>query len=354
MQTHGVGIHEFSPQVSDNTNEILITMQRHAESETRSAVPDYLGYIRFKKALGSLEFANFGASLDPQCLELGYTTKSEEDHLTSGRGKGLKIAALVLCRNDYHLRICSNNSYWNFGFRGKHRQLYCQLSSAGSNKIRHLKTTYETCREAGNARKLAANIWEDVSVFVGNSPSERRVTIEEFRDWMKVTFDLNCPSAIVHTLCGDLILDKAYAGHLYVKGIRVPLMGFETQRFHFGYNLTGSLYSNRDRQRGTDQEKVAEMVASIWESAIRQRQEEILPQYVSLLRYQPLSADVIFADKMVTEGTAKEIWATLAAEAKEMGTFYYTEGYEGWVGPLQSQVEGTMANHPKELADHSK
>ncbi|KAL1963708.1 hypothetical protein VTN77DRAFT_7912 [Rasamsonia byssochlamydoides] len=115
IQIHGISLLDFNPQVSDTDDEILVTVHRSVESSASSMAVEYLGFIRFKKAIGSVELTNFGATLDRRCLELGYTTKENDDRLAGG---GLKIAALVLCRNHHHVKISTNSCYWNFGFRG--------------------------------------------------------------------------------------------------------------------------------------------------------------------------------------------------------------------------------------------
>jgi hypothetical protein len=333
--------------VSDTADEILITVERSVDSAANLSVAEYLGFIRFRKAIGSLEFTNFGAALDRQCLELGYTTKENDNRLAGGHGEGLKIAALVLCRNQHRVKISTHHSYWNFGFRGNSkRHLYCQFSPASADRIKRQKMTHDARRKAGIARDLTANIWEDVSVIVGKvNQNGRPIIVEDFHEWMRVTIDLNRPSELVRTPHGDLILDEAYVGHLYVKGIHVPLAGTEGHRFRVGYNLVrGNLGRDRDRQRLMDGEQEARTVTLIWETAIKQQEEKVLPLYVSLLRYHPLWADVRLAEVMITEVTARKVWGALAAEARATGAFYYPEGYENPVSLRSSMTAGMSSD----------
>jgi hypothetical protein len=42
---------------------------------------------------------------------MGYTSKKVDDRLVGGHGKGLKIAALVLCREGHRVKIAANGCY---------------------------------------------------------------------------------------------------------------------------------------------------------------------------------------------------------------------------------------------------
>lgn len=68
--------------------------------------PKVFGYIRFIISQGKAEFINFGSSFDDQCLNLGHTTKMEDNRL-----RGLQVAALVLYRENYHMRISVNSCH---------------------------------------------------------------------------------------------------------------------------------------------------------------------------------------------------------------------------------------------------
>ncbi|KAF4228936.1 hypothetical protein CNMCM8980_006537 [Aspergillus fumigatiaffinis] len=78
---------------------------------SRAPPQKVLGYIRYDHIKGSAEFANFSSRLDPECLEMGHTTKREDRRLAGGHGEGLKIAALVLSRGHHHVKVTTNGSY---------------------------------------------------------------------------------------------------------------------------------------------------------------------------------------------------------------------------------------------------
>ena len=332
MQTFKVSILDFAPAVTETDYGILITVHTLLESSSNPSNPDILGFIRFKKDPGSVELINFGASLDSQCLEIGYSSKLGQESLAGGHGEGLKVAALVLCRNHYRVHIAANSLYWNFGFGGTSRaNFYCRLSEPSANVIHQQEDAYENQMASEAPRGLTASIGHDVSVLIGRergrdrNSDEGRVSVGEFQRWMETTVDLDRPSASIRTPSGDLILDPRFAGRIYLKGLQLPMASSAGNPLHYGYNLFhGSV--NRDRRWLIDSRRQAEILASIWESAIKQDKDTILPRYVDLLRYHPSAADVGFADHVVSALTANHIWAALLREAIENGLFYYCQG----------------------------
>jgi hypothetical protein len=101
----------------------------------------------------------------------------------------------------HHVNISTHRSYWNFGFQGNSKcHLYCEFSPASADRIKRQKITHDARRKAGFARDPTANVWEDVSVIVGKvNQNGRPITVEDFREWMRVTVDLNRPSELVRT-----------------------------------------------------------------------------------------------------------------------------------------------------------
>ncbi|KAJ5198742.1 uncharacterized protein N7498_007859 [Penicillium cinerascens] len=316
IQNHGLSLLGFCPTVTETNQEILIVVPKpNTDSHISASLRDCAGYITFKKHSGVVELTNFHALLDRKCLDLGYTTKTNDDRLTGGHGEGLKIAALVLSRNNYHVKICANSCYWNFGFRGKsNRNFYCQITPTSVEKIKRLKLAFETSRKS-SSRKFTANIWEDVSICIkkGDTSIEHALTKEEFWHWLQVTIDVNPPANLVRTLAGDLILDDKYSGCLFLRGIKVLSADMDDRGFRVGYNLaTGDL--SRDRSKLHNPEQESKAIAEIWASAIEQGHQKALSVYVYLLQHHPHSRDVRGADQLVNEATARKIWTELKAQ----------------------------------------
>ncbi|KAH8691838.1 hypothetical protein BGW36DRAFT_431085 [Talaromyces proteolyticus] len=328
IQSHNLSLLEFTPQTSDTETETLITISKHVETAGNLVAAQCLGYIKFDKGAGVVELANFGSDITPRSMELGFTTKSTDPRLTGRYGDGLKIAALVLCRSEYHVRIVSNNSYWNFGFKGKLKtEFYYQLYPAGADRVQKLRAAYEAGRQRGKPRK--ANIWEDVSISVGKVRDHGEpVTMDVFREWMKITIDLNPPSALVRTPQGSLILDPEFAGRLYIRGIRVHLTDARQSHYRFGYDfLSGSLNANRDRRLEASPDEEARAVSLIWEAAILRQEEMVLTEYKTLLRWHSSCADVASIDVVLTEATARKLWDAFSKDAQVAGLFYYPQTY---------------------------
>ncbi|KAE8371297.1 hypothetical protein BDV26DRAFT_134990 [Aspergillus bertholletiae] len=310
---------DFAPHVSVTSEAITIVVEEPIAPGPGGARPlarRVLGYIRFNKAQGSAEFANLGSSLDPQCLEMGNTTKKNDDRLAGGHGEGLKIAALVLSRADHHVKISASGLYWNFGFNGQARtNFYCRLTPAKAKR---------DPRAPGHPARLSADVGRDVSVLVEKGQKGQRLSLNNFGVWMRDTVDLHAPSSSVRTPVGDLLLGSVHWGRLYLKGLRVPESSQGHQPFRFGYNLVrGSV--DRDRQRLVDAPQAVANIHSIWEHAIMQDEAKALPRYLELLRDHPSSPDARGAERLVTETTAKKLWAAICCEPMARGVFYCRE-----------------------------
>ncbi|KAE8396856.1 hypothetical protein BDV37DRAFT_277336 [Aspergillus pseudonomiae] len=135
------------------------------------------------------------------------------------------------------------------------------------------------------------------------------------------TVDLHAPSSSVRTPVGDLLLGPAHRGRLYLKGLRVPEPSRDEQTFRFGYNLVhGSV--DRDRKRLVDASEAMANVHSIWEKAIARDEAKALPRYLELLRDHASCADASGAERLVSESTAKKLWAAIRREPSAEGEFY--------------------------------
>ncbi|KAF4219065.1 hypothetical protein CNMCM5878_003920 [Aspergillus fumigatiaffinis] len=277
IREHRMPLQDFIPYIvkTNDRNEIMIVVERKdipRPLDEDQPEPKVFGCIRFVISQGKAEFVNFGSSFDDQCLNLGHTTKTEDNRL-----RGLQVAALVLCRENHHLRISANGCHWNFGFNAQ-VSLYCRATPS--------KAKRETSVE-GKPLKLCADIHEDVAVTIG-----------------------------------DLLLDQYYQGHLYLRGIRVLQPAFEPgQTFHFGYNLARGTVG-RDRQLLVNVEEIMACIHSIWESAIEQADDVALPKYLEIFRSTPPPAEARGTGYLITESTAKKMWQSLIHGSAGAGVFY--------------------------------
>ncbi|KAB8227538.1 uncharacterized protein BDW43DRAFT_316712 [Aspergillus alliaceus] len=345
LQAHPMSLVDFAPHVSATSESITIVVEEQVAPAPGGARPParrVLGFIRFNKAQGSAEFTNLGSSLDPQCLEMGHTTKKNDERLAGGHGEGLKIAALVLSRADHHVKISASGLYWNFGFNGQAKKnFYCRLTPAKA------KRDPGAPGRPSHPARLSAEVGRDVSVLVEKGQKGQRLSLNDFGVWMRDTVDLHAPSSSVRTPVGDLLLGSVHWGRLYLKGLRVPESSQGHQPFRFGYNLVhGSV--DRDRQRLVDAPQAAADIHSIWERAIMQDEAKALPRYLELLRNHPSCADARGAERSVTEATAKKLWEAICREPRTRDVFYCRESDQNDDSPV---IRSELKTEPQPLPD---
>lgn len=169
-----------------------------------------------------------------------------------------------------------------------------------------------------------------MSLSVGSASGEvgKKIPYEDFLSWLKVTLDINGPnpSDIIHTDHGDLILDKTYAGKIYLKGLLVSDGSSAVKPYIFGYNLLQGCV-NRDRRSMTTSSKEAEVLVGIWDQAIQHHGNDVLDKYIDLLQDHHSCADVTLAEIKIPKPLAEIIWQRLYTVATAQNRFYYCENY---------------------------
>lgn len=317
ITTFGLTQRSFKTEMQETEDEIQILVHRPASHNSTNPRP-LLGYILFKKKQRSVELTNFRAQLTRHNLELGGSTKRGNNAVAGTHGEGLKVAALVLRRAKHRVRLTSKSYNWTFGLRGVNDTLYCRLSSVSERQIRALR------KISGN---LKADPAVDVCILIDRGrKGGREVSEEDFRKWIKVTLDItrpNDPNDIVETPHGDLILDKNFAGKMYLKGLLLPNGGSSTTRQQAGYNLFHG-HTNRDRERLKNEDEEAKMLMQIWEHSIVICGERITQTYIGLLQDHYDCADVSRADHLISQKTAVTIWERLKVEGGGQPNFTMT------------------------------
>jgi len=294
----------------------------------RTGSDELLGYIRFEKAKGTLELTNFKAKLPREALGLGVSSKRNQENMAGTHGEGFKVAAVVMVRKEYQVRYESAKYYWNFQFGGRDKShLYCNLRPMTDTKLAALMVADSARIAAKKPRELKANIWEDVTVKIGKVYGSKGRAIDSsiFRDWIKVSFALEHPHAVIKTAYGDLVTDKAFGGRMYLKGLYLG-NSHTTKELKFCYNLYDGT-TTRDRGRLTDEAEEAKVLADIWAVAIRNKEAGAVQEYTKMLRgadEKPL-ADVNLAQDKILPCTAKAIWDHLKSEDPEGKIFFYDQ-----------------------------
>ncbi len=279
------------------------------------------GFIKYEKESGKVVLANSCVQLKPDILQLGQTSKQGESQLAGCHGEGLKLAAMVMSRENYRVSIETNNSHWDFSLADSSR--FRCIISPSEEDIPKRKP-----RPGREMALLRSRIWRDVSVFIGplREPVSQGVSLEQFKKWLGVTFEIrgySYPESVIETNDGSLIMDPRYRGKVFLKGLLLPACALETRSFQFGYNfLHGEV--NRDRQRLVSRYQEADLVRKIWESAIQKNKDWTLPVYIGLLRESPHAPDVELADQLLENPTRVLIWQYLLKEADNT-RFYFCQ-----------------------------
>lgn len=296
---------------------------RHAITEQGGlADRELLGFIRFNRKAGSLELTNFNARLELRNLSLGGTSKSGKENQAGIHGEGFKLAALVMRRQNLSVRLSASSFYWNFTFRGKTRdRFYCNLTQPRTDTLAKMKAAASVEQNQGRPRSLKANIWEDVTVTIGRGRGSCKIAEEDFRSWTTCAVDLCGPEegTTVHTDKGDLILDKSFAGKVYLKGLHVANVSPSGVPYTYSYNfLKGSI--NRDRERLTHPNEEAKMLAGIWETAMVKLGDVITHRYRELFDKEHCP-DVSFGETSLSKHAATLLSDYMKRSSP--GTFFY-------------------------------
>jgi hypothetical protein len=282
-----------------------------------------LGFIRYSKAKGTLELTNFKAQLERKALDQGFTTKRDKKQLAGTHGEGFKVASLVMLRQGHQVRYEASKCYWNFRFGGsENHQLYCGFQPITETLLQKQMAAYHTKVKEGTSRELKANIWEDVSVKIGQvfRSKANKIKMADFKEWLKVSLDLDHPSKVIETALGSLILDPRFKGRIYLKGLLLE----NNKNSKFGYNLYYG-FTNRDRQMLTNQVLEAKVLARIWEEAIEVSAVDTLHDYVTMLWDDEQWADVNLAKDHISKATANKIWQHLLGMDPWRKYFYHDD-----------------------------
>ena len=185
-----------------------------------------------------LMFINEGASIPHEALLMGHSTKSDNKELIGQHGEGLKIGSLALLRAGHEVKIRSGSEVWIPKIEKSRNGFDAEVLVFYINKGR--KDTNRVQVEIGGVDK------EDWELMKPNF-----LRLNEGLEEAKGGYN------------GNVILDDALKGKIFVKGIFVQ----HCPDFGYGYNL---LDADLDRDRRIlDSYDLKWRVKSIWEEAIR-------------------------------------------------------------------------------------
>ncbi|PQE30545.1 glycoside hydrolase family 76 protein [Rutstroemia sp. NJR-2017a WRK4] len=305
------------------TREKLTYVHDNSNDEYRITVCDpisnkMLGYLFFFKKRGMLELCNFGSELPRQALNMGWTSKKQDDDLAGKHGKGLKLAASVMVREGHQTRLTASGFYWNFRCGANDECLCCYLTEV---ERKFLKSWSLRSNDL-----LASSPSTDVSVELGNVHGYpgKPIMETEFMDWLKVYLHFNRPDVYTETKCGTIIMERGFADKIYFKG----LLGDATSAqgcFRCGYDFFKLEAGRHEKARESVQNRVLleQTLADMWASAIQSRPVWVLDFYIDMLSSSYEWRDVSGIGKNMSRPTAVAIWDRLQEKITRRKLFYY-------------------------------
>lgn len=256
-------------------------------------------------------------------LGIGTTTKVKNSNQAGQHGEGLKLSALVFRRNNYNFCIESGEQSWNFIFAKG--ELACKIYETRDQDLTMLRD-----KEKGKPRTLVFRPWEDVCVTVGASGLSRRVdnkvvpgnrvSVDEFRKWLKITLDVNPPKEIIRTVKGDIIRNPEYRGQMYLRGLLLPNGGVTQRQYEYGYNFHEG-HTSRDRSSLSSSGEETNRITAIWEAAMREdksARSEVVAEYADLLQNSlNQKGDVMLGTgRCLSKDNTKRIWKIMLASVE--------------------------------------
>ena len=193
-----------------------------------------------------------------------------------------------------------------------------------ASELNAKKHAYHKRMDEKAPRELKANIWEDVSVKIGNVHGKsKKITEKDFLSWKQVSVGLDSPSRMIETPHGCLILDDDFKNKIYLKGLLLPRKN-ERASFKFGYNFLKGIV-NRDRERLANPKQEGKCLTKIWDYSICETDQETLGKYIEMLEDGDKWADVLLAGEYISERTALRIWQHYLDKDPERKSFYHDE-----------------------------
>ncbi|KAJ5982738.1 hypothetical protein N7451_012838 [Penicillium sp. IBT 35674x] len=268
------------------------------------------GFIKYEKNTGRVTLANACAQLPIESLVMGHTTKDRDNRLSGSHGDGLKLAALVMNRQQFQMSIAASHCNWRFGLHGPQQSLRCVVTRAR-------KVSRNDWRPAADdMTDLRSSIGRDGAVVIGagRGNQSRPLSPKTFLRWLRITLDIHgliSATSMVQTPQGDLLLDPKCSGQLLLHGVRLAMHPVGGKAFMYGYNFACGKFS-RDRQGLISQPD--------WQTSC-----DLLPSYVNLLRNHPHLGDVDQAERLLEPSTKTRIWEHILRASKKKLFFHDAE-----------------------------
>ncbi len=176
---------------------------------------------------------NRGVRLDVQALYLGGTSKAGSTQTIGQYGEGMKLALLVLVRNNFNVKIENDYETWT------------PVLETDKNGVRAFAINTRTKKvPSGNLVITIEGVSDDL-----------------FYQATQMFLKLNPPKDVLATTEGEILLDPDREGHVYARGVYITKISGAMA----GYNLK-ELEVSRDR-RSYEQYQLNLKVQSMWGQA---------------------------------------------------------------------------------------
>lgn len=254
-----------------------------------------VGYIRFSGSddEGTIDICNRSATLQPEHLDFGVTSKTGDTNQAGAHGEGLKIALLIMMRNpqNHSVRCRTGGFMWTFNFTNLGR-LVARLNRMTPRAIQNTKKESEKLIESGSLLPFAADPEKDVQFMIGEvregrdergvKTSRIPVNRDDFDRWTRAALFLQDikDGMMVSTKHGDLLLQPQLRGSIYLKGLllaesrRGRRASITNRPLQFGYNFASGR-TNRERQSVASAEEESKAIFAIWSEVLASKQEMV-------------------------------------------------------------------------------
>ncbi|KAK0245267.1 hypothetical protein EDD85DRAFT_12522 [Armillaria nabsnona] len=196
-----------------------------------------------------LELINFDVALLRKNLLMGQTSKQEDANAIGGHGEGMKVGILALKRNSYNVVYHTNSERWGFKHEydenvGEH-SLVVRCTNARSTK----DGCVHRCDKDTHVLVEGLSL-DDIKFghFLFLCPPSESSILRAKKSY--------CP--------GYICTGDGFRRKLFIKGIFVKEYSQGTRNhIYYGYNITGHLPLNRDRDL-PESNQLSAMISSIW------------------------------------------------------------------------------------------
>jgi hypothetical protein len=214
------------------------------------------------------------------------------------------------------------------------------LTRVSAEKISEAKAQDRARKEKKLPRKAEFNIWEDACIIIGfekttrtaggDGQKSKKVPLKDFRNWLKITVDIQPPKDVISTSEGDLILDPKFKNKIYLHGLVLPEGSRSGKPYRYGYNFV-NVKTGRDRRTLASQSEEAMAVTKIWAAALEDKKISLKHSLVGkygdmlLIKSAKAPADVLDVHHHISENLWRMVWSYVKGYVVEAGrnTFFY-------------------------------